>query len=555
MIRIYCEAADAVLKETQTLTAGMTNYPECVLTFSDAWDGFGKAVVVRAGEVEKSVLVVNNKFTVPHECLADSGVNLIVGVSGTNGTQTIPTIWCSCGTIMDSVDIDESAGTGTATPSLVDQMLAYAQQISDYAEDLDLKVIRSVEVNNTNADKYGVASVGISDTGASANRTLTFTFANLKGNGLESIAFVSTGTNTGRVVVTESNGNVTNYDGIKDALEYVYNYIDHNVSTIITDYIELHPEYVTTVMDGAVSYQKLDTELQGLADIVRDLDTIPTRTSDLINDSDFVSDVNYVHTDSNYTGAEKAKLEGIEAGAQVNTITGIKGNDENSYRTGNVNLTPANIGAVPATRKVNNKALSSDISLNSSDITDDSDAGGATVKESLNNLKGSLNSIQGQINAYVENGDTASRAYGEGGYVVWKGSLYRVAAFIASGNSFTVGTNIVPCTVSTELYAANRDSGWITLYDNSPEYIKYRRIGNLIFVSGNVSSNGTQLVTKATLPTGYRPSERAFTSIESTNGTGIPNAYISIPTSGAIQLIDWEKTAKPDLYFKVVYPL
>lgn len=170
-------------------------------------------------------------------------------------------------------------------------------------------------------------------------------------------------------------------------------------------------------------------------------------------------------------------------------------------------------------------------------------------------LQGSLNSIQGQINAYVENGDTASRAYGEGGYVVWKGSLYRVATLIASGNSFTVGTNIVPCTVSTELYAANRDSGWITLYDNSPEYIKYRRIGNLIFVSGNVSSNGTQLVTKATLPTGCRPSERAFTSIESTNGAGIPNAYINIPTSGAIQLIDWEKTAKTDLYFNVVYPL
>lgn len=46
-----------------------------------------------------------------------------------------------------------------------------------------------------------------------------------------------------------------------------------------------------------------------------------------------------------YTTAEKTKLSGIAAGAQVNTITGIKGNAESSYRTGNVNLTPANIGA------------------------------------------------------------------------------------------------------------------------------------------------------------------------------------------------------------------
>lgn len=39
-----------------------------------------------------------------------------------------------------------------------------------------------------------------------------------------------------------------------------------------------------------------------------------------------------------------SKLQAIEAGAQVNTITGVKGNAETSYRTGNVNITKANIG-------------------------------------------------------------------------------------------------------------------------------------------------------------------------------------------------------------------
>ena len=46
------------------------------------------------------------------------------------------------------------------------------------------------------------------------------------------------------------------------------------------------------------------------------------------------------------SAADKTKLDGIAAGAQVNSITGVKGNSENSYRTGNVNLTSANIGAV-----------------------------------------------------------------------------------------------------------------------------------------------------------------------------------------------------------------
>lgn len=49
---------------------------------------------------------------------------------------------------------------------------------------------------------------------------------------------------------------------------------------------------------------------------------------------------------NDYTTAEKNKLAGIAAGAQVNSVTGVKGNSESSYRTGNVNLTAANVGAV-----------------------------------------------------------------------------------------------------------------------------------------------------------------------------------------------------------------
>lgn len=48
---------------------------------------------------------------------------------------------------------------------------------------------------------------------------------------------------------------------------------------------------------------------------------------------------------NDYTTEEKNKLAGIAAGAQVNTVTGVKGNTETSYRTGNINITPANIGA------------------------------------------------------------------------------------------------------------------------------------------------------------------------------------------------------------------
>ena len=45
------------------------------------------------------------------------------------------------------------------------------------------------------------------------------------------------------------------------------------------------------------------------------------------------------------SAADKSKLDGIAAGAQVNSITGVKGDSESDYRTGNVNITAANVGA------------------------------------------------------------------------------------------------------------------------------------------------------------------------------------------------------------------
>lgn len=62
--------------------------------------------------------------------------------------------------------------------------------------------------------------------------------------------------------------------------------------------------------------------------------------------------------------------------ANTQTITGIKGNAETAYRTGNVNLTPANIGAV-ATSKV----LSTEEQINAN--TDTTNVAGATAVKAM----------------------------------------------------------------------------------------------------------------------------------------------------------------------------
>lgn len=77
--------------------------------------------------------------------------------------------------------------------------------------------------------------------------------------------------------------------------------------------------------------------------------------------------------------------------------------------------------------------------LSSADISDDSDAGGATVKASLNNLKGSLNTVENSI-AFIINGKRlqGSTAVSAGQYVLLLNStisgktdgLYKAAATI-----------------------------------------------------------------------------------------------------------------------------
>ena len=48
--------------------------------------------------------------------------------------------------------------------------------------------------------------------------------------------------------------------------------------------------------------------------------SVPTKTSDLTNDSNYVADASYVHTDACFTADEKTKLAGIATGANKTTV-------------------------------------------------------------------------------------------------------------------------------------------------------------------------------------------------------------------------------------------
>lgn len=149
---------------------------------------------------------------------------------------------------------------------------------------------------------------------------------------------------------------------------------------------------------------------------------------------------------------DKSKLNGIATGAQVNTITGIKGNAESTYRTGNVNLTPANIGAAAsshthATTQITGLTASRALATNSS---------GKVVVSSVTNtelsyLDGVTSNVQTQLNgkaatnhAHMLNGSSvtspswyAPRSAGQTGqYLVSSGSGEPVWTDIEGGVVF-----------------------------------------------------------------------------------------------------------------------
>ena len=68
---------------------------------------------------------------------------------------------------------------------------------------------------------------------------------------------------------------------------------------------------------------------------------IYNNSSSGLNSTNFQSAIDEVNLKVN---TNTNKLNTIENGAQKNTITGVKGSAETNYRTGNINITPANLG-------------------------------------------------------------------------------------------------------------------------------------------------------------------------------------------------------------------
>ena len=116
--------------------------------------------------------------------------------------------------------------------------------------------------------------------------------------------------------VDKETGKGLSTNDFTDALKTKYD----NAATKVDQIIETggEPNVIETVK---VNGTALTPDANKAVDV-----TVPTKTSDLTNDSNFVVDASYVHTDNNFTTTLKNKLTNIAAGAEVNKIDSIKVN-------------------------------------------------------------------------------------------------------------------------------------------------------------------------------------------------------------------------------------
>jgi hypothetical protein len=106
----------------------------------------------------------------------------------------------------------------------------------------------------------------------------------------------------------------------------------------------------------------------------------------------------------------------------------------------------------------------------------------------------------------------------------------------------------------TALETATEDSGWITLTLTAGGWttlypVKYRKIGPVVYLDGEIYGGTTGATIIATLPSGFRPPQRiSFFLLDA--GSGSTDGRLQVTNTGALQIFGGNGgTASPGITF------
>lgn len=145
MILFHARKRYAICSSDDKLTTGSVGV-EVVFHFSDDWAAAPARIAVFRGSGQTvDVALLEDSCTVPPEVLTQPGSTLTIGVYGTDGAGTvvIPTVYAEAGQIKRGAEPSGIEPTPTTQP-LIDQLLAAAQAARDAADEAE-RLAKSVK--------------------------------------------------------------------------------------------------------------------------------------------------------------------------------------------------------------------------------------------------------------------------------------------------------------------------------------------------------------------------------------------------------------------------
>lgn len=133
MTILKIKKSEIVIVEKDVYTSGSSEFFKVQFMFSTDWDRLVKTVTFSAGDVERSVILMDDICDIPHEVLKTPATQLKIGVYGTDGdTLILPTVWKDLGRISKGAAPGELSKE--PTPDVYSQIIALEQQAVEIAK-------------------------------------------------------------------------------------------------------------------------------------------------------------------------------------------------------------------------------------------------------------------------------------------------------------------------------------------------------------------------------------------------------------------------------------
>lgn len=147
MFEIHVDTRIASVKRREKITAGSVGI-QCNFAFSGDWDGLGRVAVFETDKHKISVELFTPVVTIPWEVCEEAGLDVIVGVYGTNGTGTIviPTIYAKLGTVSVGTTTEDAENAQAPTSSDVQQIMSAAAGAVNTANNANSTAAQAVAI-------------------------------------------------------------------------------------------------------------------------------------------------------------------------------------------------------------------------------------------------------------------------------------------------------------------------------------------------------------------------------------------------------------------------